>query len=98
MGRHGFRYKLILLKLPRKTLGEAKSICELNESAKGDRRDTARVLRMLADALEMKGMVEEARRHKLEAEGIRRAVQKERFAELPDCEESYNLMVFHGFR
>jgi hypothetical protein len=79
-------------------LRKAKLICELNEKAKGDKGDTARISRMLADVLEMKGEVDEARELLASAEAIRQAIQGQRFAELPDCEDSYNLMVFHGDR
>jgi hypothetical protein len=73
-------------------------ISEANEKAKGDQGDTARIMRRLADAMIANDQVEEGITLKEEAERIRETVQGERFKDLPDCEESYDLMVFHGDR
>lgn len=55
-------------------------------------------MRHLADALIADKQVEEGEKMKAEAEGVRKIVQGDRFEELPGCEESYDLMVFHGDR
>lgn len=54
-------------------------------------------MRRLSEALELKGDSVEAFSLKMEAEAIRREIQGERFEELPDCEHSYNLMVYKAF-
>jgi hypothetical protein len=86
-------------------------ICQLNELKKGDKGDTARIIRRLSDAFRMKGDKEKAAgqiteaeaNHKkavelrTEAETYRRESQGERYLQLPDCERSYNLMVYKAF-
>lgn len=71
--------------------------CGLSEKKKGDRGDTARHIRRLADALRLNGEEEEAEQRRLEAETIRKEVQGERFHTLPDDERTYNLMVYKAF-
>lgn len=56
------------------------------------------MLRRLAEAYDLKGQHAEAAALKEKAESIRREVQGARFDALPDTEESYDLMVFHGDR
>ena len=71
----------------------AKKMYEITESTKGDKGEVSRVSRRLAEALELDGQVDEAQKLKLEAEDIRKEMQGERFANLPDTEHSYNLLV-----
>jgi isopenicillin N synthase-like dioxygenase len=78
-------------------LNKAILICQLNEAKKGDKGDTARFIRRLADAMEAKGNLAQAQLHRIQAEAIRQEIQGERFYRLPDCERSYNLMVFKAF-
>ena len=73
-------------------------IAELNQEGRGDKGDIAQMLRRLAEAYEMKGEHDEAAKLKKSAEDIRREVQGSRFAQLPDTESSYDLMIFHGDR
>ncbi|KAM0801935.1 hypothetical protein BDR22DRAFT_146042 [Usnea florida] len=79
-------------------LQKAKLVAELNEKGRGDQGDTARMLRRLAEAYDLKGRHAEAATMREKAESIRRKVQGERFDALPDTEGSYDLMVFHGDR
>ncbi|WEW60104.1 hypothetical protein PRK78_005589 [Emydomyces testavorans] len=78
-------------------LAQTKVICRFYEVLKGDQGDTARVLRALAEAYEGLGRHEEAEEHRIQAEDIRKQIQGERFNELPDCEQSYNLLVYQTF-
>lgn len=78
-------------------LRKTKVICQLNERVKGDQGDTARVLRCLSEALEGSEDHEEAKKLKIEAEEIRRKIQGHRYEELPDNEQSYNLLVYQLF-
>jgi hypothetical protein len=79
-------------------LEAARVICEANANGKGDHGDVARVLRLLADAHKQRGDFEEAEKLHAEAEGIRRRVQGGRYHTLPDTYESYQLMVWSGYR
>lgn len=79
-------------------LETAKVICDANAEAKGDLGDVARALRLLADALEQKGDMERATKLHEDAEAIRREVQGSPYDKLPDSFESYQLMVWSGYR
>ena len=72
-------------------------IAKLIQPSKGDPGEVARVQRKLAEVYEQKGALDEATRLKNEAEAMRKEVQGERFAELPDCDLSYAMMSFHAF-
>lgn len=72
-------------------------ITKLNQPFKGDNGEVARVQRKLAEALELKGGVEEALALKLDAEAMRKEIQGLRFDELPDNDLSYAMMNFHAF-
>jgi len=56
------------------------------------------MLRRLAEAYDLKGQRDEAATLRQKAESIRRDIQGSRFDGLPDTEESYDLLVFHGDR
>jgi hypothetical protein len=45
----------------------------------------------------MKGDHGKAAELKAEAEAYRKEIQGDRFTQLPDCERSYNLMVYKAF-
>ncbi|ETI19375.1 hypothetical protein G647_09207 [Cladophialophora carrionii CBS 160.54] len=72
-------------------------ICKLLEDARGDRRETARVMRRLAEALDLAGQSAEAAQYKEEAESIRKELQGARFDELGDTEQSYNMLMYVAF-
>lgn len=72
-------------------------ITKLNKGLKGDNGEVARVQRKLAEALELKGDVEEALKLKLDAEAMRKDIQGHRFDELPDSDLSYAMMSFHAY-
>lgn len=72
--------------------------CQLNESEKGDRGDTARVMRKLSQALEAKGMTAKAEELAAVAREIRKEVQGERYESLPESDYAYDLMIFVPFR
>jgi hypothetical protein len=78
-------------------LKRTRLVCQLNEKRKGDRGDTARVLRRLAEAYELKGDAAQAASFKEMAEDIRKQLQKERFSELGDTEQSYDLLVYSSY-
>ncbi|KAE8443926.1 hypothetical protein EG329_001236 [Mollisiaceae sp. DMI_Dod_QoI] len=67
-------------------------LCTINEPVKGDKGETARVWRRLAEALEKNGQIKEAIKLKSDAEAVRKEIQGERYKDLPDTEFSYNLM------
>lgn len=79
------------------TLRETILISKIKETSKGNRGETARVMRRLAEALHLNGEVEEAEALKSEAEAIRRQIQGTRFEELGDTEQSYNMLVYVAF-
>ncbi|KAH6627865.1 hypothetical protein F5144DRAFT_653394 [Chaetomium tenue] len=79
-------------------LEAARVISETNANGKGDHGDVARALRLLADAHRQRGDFEEAEKLHAEAEAIRRRVQGGRYHTLPDTYESYQLMVWSGYR
>lgn len=72
-------------------------IAKLNEESKGDKGEIARVSRKLAEAFEVKGELETAQDLKESAESMRKEIQGDRFAELPDTDLSYAMMSFHAF-
>lgn len=72
-------------------------IAQLNESSKGDKGETARALRKLAEAYELNGDQEQGSNYKLQAETIRKQIQGARFEKLPDEDQSYAMMSFHAF-
>jgi hypothetical protein len=72
--------------------------CQLNESDKGDRGDTARVMRKLSQVFEAKGMTAKAQELATAAREIRKEVQGERFESLPESDYAYDLMIFVPFR
>ena len=72
-------------------------VAELNEVSKGDKGETARVTRKLAEAYELKGDRDTAKDLKESAESMRREIQGDRFEELPDEDISYAMMNFHAF-
>ncbi|KAF7904611.1 hypothetical protein EAF00_001945 [Botryotinia globosa] len=72
-------------------------IAQLNESSKGDKGETARVLRKLAEAYELNGDQEQGSKFKLQAETIRKQIQGARFEKLPDEDQLYAMMSFHTF-
>lgn len=52
----------------------------------------------MADAYEQKGDAQEAEKLHADAEAIRRQIQGPRYDELPDTFDSYQLMVWSGYR
>ena len=72
-------------------------VAQLNEPSKGDKGETARIMRKLAEAHELKGDVAEAMRLKASAEAMRKEIQGDRFESLPDEDLSYAMMNFHAF-
>lgn len=72
--------------------------CQLNDTEKGDRGDTARVMRKLAKALEKQGILSMAEELEIEAQEIRKKVQGERFESIPESDYAYDLMIFVPFR
>ncbi|KAL8902975.1 MAG: hypothetical protein Q9207_004248 [Kuettlingeria erythrocarpa] len=59
-------------------------VAQLNEESKGDKGETARVTRKLAEAYELNGEIEKAKELKDSAESMRREIQGDRYPELPD--------------
>lgn len=72
-------------------------VAKLNEESKGDKGETARVTRKLAEAYELNGEISKAKELKESAELMRRKIQGDRFQELPDEDLSYAMMNFHAF-
>lgn len=72
-------------------------IAKLNEPAKGDKGEVARMQRKLAEAYELKGEHDTANALKTEAEAWRKEIQGDRFNLLPDTDLSYSMMNFHAF-
>lgn len=72
-------------------------ISQLNERSKGDKGETARITRKLAEAYQLKGETEKAAELKMEAEAMRKEIQGSRFDLLPDEDLSYAMMSFHAF-
>lgn len=69
------------------------------ETSKGDKGDTARIKRKLAEALLILDNEDaEGAALKKEAEEIRRELQRAEFDRLPDDDRSYSLLVAHYFR
>ncbi|KAI4654999.1 uncharacterized protein J4E78_007179 [Alternaria triticimaculans] len=77
-------------------LNRTLDLCRVAEKNKGDAGDTARVMRKLAEALELAGD-KTGRFKRLEAEAVRRKLQGSRAEELGDTERSYNMLVFVAF-
>ncbi|CAN9407555.1 unnamed protein product [Alternaria alternata] len=77
-------------------LGRTLDLCRVAEKNKGDAGDTARVMRRLAEALELAGD-KTGKYKRLEAEAVRRKLQGSRAEELGDTERSYNMLVFVAF-
>ncbi|KAJ5710116.1 hypothetical protein N7493_009708 [Penicillium malachiteum] len=75
------------------------TLCEVCEASKGDKGDTARIKRKLAEALMILDEKDaEAAVLKEEAESIRAELQGAEFSNLPDNDHSYSLLVAHYFR
>jgi hypothetical protein len=75
-------------------------IAKLNESSKGDRGETARVLRKLAEAYQLRGLkgdADKATEFRNNAEAMRKEIQGSRFSSLEDNDLSYAMMSFHAF-
>jgi len=72
-------------------------VARLNEANKGDKGETSRYMRTLADAYKLQGDESKFNEFRSRAEGYRRDIQKERFEELPDEDQSYCLMTFSAF-
>ena len=72
-------------------------VAKLNEKSKGDQGETARIIRKLAEAMELKGDHKAAKELKDSAESMRKAIQGERYYELPDSDLSYAMMSFHAW-
>lgn len=68
------------------------------EIHKGDKGDIARVLRRLAEAYQRSGDQEASEVSRKTAEMIRQELQGVRFENLPDSEESYDLLVSNFYR
>ena len=78
-------------------LRKALVFAKLCERSKGDRGETARVTRVLADALRTNGDIEEATKlHKL-AEAMRLEIQKNRKFQLADEKLSYDILVWNEY-
>jgi hypothetical protein len=89
------RASLIHLRL---RLGEALLIAQHNEDEKGDQGDVARVIRRMAEAYIRKGETEDGLKLWQTAETMRKELQGDRYAQLPDTEETYNLLVSYYYR
>ena len=72
-------------------------VARLNEGSKGDKGETARIMRKLAEAFELSGESQTAQETKELAESMRKEIQGDRFDELPDSDLSYAMMSFHAF-
>jgi hypothetical protein len=79
------------------TLQRVLIIAELNEPSKGDKGETARIMRKLAEAHELNGDITKATNLKTRAEAMRKEIQGDRFDLLPDTDLSYAMMNFHAF-
>jgi hypothetical protein len=79
------------------TLQRVLIIAELNEPSKGDKGETARIMRKLAEAHELNGDITEATNLKTRAEAMRKEIQGDRFDLLPDTDLSYAMLNFHAF-
>lgn len=73
-------------------LRKALQMAQRNTPSKRDEGEVARIQRKLAEALEMKGELEEAAKLKNLAETMRKEIQGARFESLPDCDLSYAMM------
>lgn len=71
-------------------------IAKVNEPAKGDKGEVARIQRRLAEAYEKKGVMDKADKLKTEAEQMRKEIQGARYYELPDTDLSYAMMAWKG--
>lgn len=72
-------------------------VAKLGERAKGDKGETARVTRKLADAMKMKGDDTESERLRRAAEAMRLEIQKDRVFQLPDEKLSYDILVWEEY-
>jgi hypothetical protein len=72
-------------------------IAQLNEKGKGDKGETARVMRKLAEAYELNGDIEKSGSLREQAEAMRKEIQGARFEMLPDNDLSYAMLSFHAF-
>ncbi|TGO07322.1 hypothetical protein BTUL_0292g00080 [Botrytis tulipae] len=91
------QYDIAILQSTSNDLSKILIIAQLNESSKGDKGETARVLRRLAEAYELNGDQEQGSNYKMQAETIRKQIQGARFEKLPDEDQSYAMMSFHAF-
>ncbi|KAF2191377.1 TPR-like protein [Zopfia rhizophila CBS 207.26] len=80
-----------------KNLEQSYALAEQNQATQGDKGDMARVLRKLAEAYYLKGEMAKGRKFHAEAEAIRKELQGNRDANLPDCEEAYDQLVSYYF-
>ncbi|TAQ87148.1 hypothetical protein B7494_g4534 [Chlorociboria aeruginascens] len=78
-------------------LRKALVMAKLCERSKGDRGETARVTRVLADALRTNGDIEEATKLHKSAEAMRLEIQKNRKFQLPDEKLSYDILVWNQY-
>jgi hypothetical protein len=70
---------------------------KLSERAKGDKGETARVSRKLADAMRMQGDTEEAAKFHFATETMRLGIQKDRVTQLLDEPRSYDILVCNEY-
>ena len=75
-------------------LQQIKFVCQINEAQKGDKGDTARILRRLAEALQLNGEFVEANELEDEVGSIRKKLQGPSFDVMGDTEESYNTLLW----
>lgn len=91
----------ILLNNCSRSLKKALELSELNRNVKGDGGEVARVKRKYADALRLRKADDDealAKKFHEEAEKERKILQKGNYADLPDEERSYNLLVAVYYR
>lgn len=69
----------------------------MREKAKGDKGEVARVTRRLAEAYGLQGDHEKEARLTLQAEFMRKAIQRGRAWQLPDSERSYDILVYNEY-
>lgn len=74
--------------------------CELRENAKGDKGETARVMRRMGEALQLNGQFAEASKMLEEAEKMRKEMQKQRQWQPEHTNQAwdtYDLLVWNEF-
>ena len=78
-------------------LNELVVVGKLREQMRGDKGETARYMRSLADAYKLKEDNERSKELRTVADTWRKEIQMERWAELPDDDLSYAAMTFSAY-